>query len=120
AAFREAVRLHPGLCMLQYCLAMCRIAQGKIVEAEAPFREALRLRPELDGPWAQFGRLLTTLEKFPEAVKAYRRAARLNPKTYEPDLRRAERLAKLASNLPAILRGEAPRPADANDRAALA
>jgi molecular chaperone DnaK len=79
AAFREAIRLDPGLAVAHSNLGSVLDATDRYGEAEAAYREAIRLYPGLAMAHHNLGFTLKRLKRYPEAEAAFREAIRHNP-----------------------------------------
>jgi tetratricopeptide (TPR) repeat protein len=113
--------LQKDLALAHFGLGQCLANQGKNLEAIESFHEAIRLNPDGALIHCTLGNLLAEQGLYAEAIDACRRGDELGRKTSGwafPSaqwLREAERMAALAKELPAFLRGDA-MPDDAKDR----
>jgi tetratricopeptide (TPR) repeat protein/SAM-dependent methyltransferase len=80
AAFREAVRLHPGFVGASYNLAMALEAAGEPHEALKAYDEVLRINSGYVEALNNRGALLSSLGRTEEAVESYRRAVACRPR----------------------------------------
>jgi tetratricopeptide (TPR) repeat protein/SAM-dependent methyltransferase len=80
AAFREAVRLHPGFVGAHYNLAMALEAAGSPHEALRAYDEVLRINSGYVDALNNRGGLLSSLGRTAEAVDSYRRAVACRPR----------------------------------------
>jgi tetratricopeptide (TPR) repeat protein len=79
AAYREAIRLDPGLAVAHNNLGNVLEATQRYGEAEAAYREAIRLYPGFALAHQNLGIALKRLKRYPEAETAFREAIRHNP-----------------------------------------
>jgi tetratricopeptide (TPR) repeat protein len=79
AAYKEAIRLNPGLADAHSSLGFALRSLGRYAEAEAACRKAIRLNPGLADAHNALGGALHMLGRYAEAMAAFREAIRLNP-----------------------------------------
>jgi len=79
AAFREAIRLDPGLAVARNNLGSVLDATKRYDEAVAAYREAICLDPGLAMAHHNLGVALRQFKRYPEAEAAFREAIRLDP-----------------------------------------
>jgi tetratricopeptide (TPR) repeat protein len=111
AEYREALRLKNDFAT-HYNLGIALDDQGRLDEAIAEYREALRQQKDLAEAHCNLGAALRSRGDFAGSLEAYRRGHELGSK--KPGWRypsaewvkEAERFAKLAPRLPAILNGQ--------------
>lgn len=109
---RQALKDNPSDTWAWVSLAGLLQECGQAEEAEAAFREALRLEPDHAIAHCRLGLLLGEMGRFEEAVAELRQGHELGsalPVWLFPSdewLQQAERRAKLAQRLPAVLLGE--------------
>jgi Flp pilus assembly protein TadD len=93
-AFREAIRLSPGLADAHTQLGVSLMGKGvgagaartddsAYEEAVAAFKEAIRLRPGDGRPHGHLGECLNALDRHPEAVAALEECRRLDPSYFD-------------------------------------
>ncbi len=118
---REAVRLAPRLAVAHYNLGNVLEAMARHEEAVAAFRETVRLDPDYPEGHCNLSNALRSQGRYAEAVEELRIGHRLGSKRpgweyptgqWLADL---ERIAALASRLPAVLRGD-DNPRDNGER----
>ncbi|HEU4403258.1 MAG TPA: FG-GAP-like repeat-containing protein, partial [Candidatus Polarisedimenticolia bacterium] len=78
-AFREAVRIDPGLVQAQYGLGLLLKNEGKTDEALAPFEKARAIDPEDADILYNLGLLEARRRQFQEASTLLRRARQIDP-----------------------------------------
>ncbi|MGO9470013.1 MAG: tetratricopeptide repeat protein [Isosphaeraceae bacterium] len=125
AEFREAIRLKPDFAEAHHDLGAALYGQGMLDDAIAELREAIRLKPADAEAHCNLGHVLRQRGDYAASLAELRKGHELGSK--QPGWRKpsaqwvaeAERLAELASRLPAILRNE-DRPKDAAEGAAFA
>lgn len=79
-AFREAIRLDPGVAEAHRSLGLTLQGKGDFDGALATFREALRIDPTHYGAYVNMGALLCDrLGRYDEAIAAFREAIRISP-----------------------------------------
>jgi serine/threonine-protein kinase len=120
AAGRAAVRNLPNVAAMHVELGLALANRGMVDEAIAEDREAIRLDPKTTLAHANLGAALQAQADFDGAIVEFRRALELAPDAalraaIQEALPRAEFAAKVASRLPAVLRG-VDRPKDAAER----
>ncbi len=79
AAFREAIRLDPGLPEAHYGLGLLLKNEGKNDEALAAFEQARHVDPEDAGTLYNIGALHARQRRFEEALPALERARQIDP-----------------------------------------
>jgi tetratricopeptide (TPR) repeat protein len=79
AAFKDALRLEPGLAGACNNLGNVLLGRGEAAEALAYFREAVRLRPGHAESHNHLGRALMDLGRLDEAIACIEEALRLKP-----------------------------------------
>jgi tetratricopeptide (TPR) repeat protein len=111
AEYSEAIRLKPEDAMGHYNLGNTLTKQGKLPEAVAEFREAIRIKPDYAEAHCNLGLFLERQGQYAGALVELRRGHELGskqpvwPYPSAQWVRDAERLAALATRLPAILKG---------------
>jgi len=125
AAFKETIRLKPDDAPAYCNLGVALRKKGRLDEAIAAYKDAIRLRP--DDVWAlcALGRALRSRGEYVDALRMLRRGHALGSRqkgwSY-PSARwvaECERLAKLATKVDAVAKGDA-EPADGEEARALA
>jgi tetratricopeptide (TPR) repeat protein len=121
AEYRTAIRLKPDLAQAHYNLGLALDWSGDKPGAIAAYRAAIRLRPDYADAHCYLGLALLNRGSYGKALDELRRGHALGsklpgwPYPSAEWVRRAERLASLATRLPAVLAGE-DKPADAAER----
>lgn len=80
AAFREGLRMEPGLVAALAGLADVAVQRGHASEAESYLQKALKLAPQDPAVQRSWARYLASQKRFPEAAAALKKAATLAPK----------------------------------------
>ncbi len=120
AELREGLRLNPRDTGILVNLGIALKEQGKLDEAIDKYHEALRIKPDDPHPHANLGVTFRAQGEFTVAVAEFRKArdlARNDPRLaqgIEKEMNATERLASLASRLPAVLGGKL-KPVDASE-----
>jgi len=79
AAYREAVRLQPGLAVAHHSLGRALREKGLTEEAAAAFRRAIELQGDFAEAYSSLGNVLQQAGRVEEAVAAYQKAIQVKP-----------------------------------------
>jgi tetratricopeptide (TPR) repeat protein len=111
AEYREAIRLKPDIGRYHVFLGFALHAQKKDEEAIAEIRLGQKVDPEYPEAHCSLGYVLYELGDYATAAAEMRRGEEMdcrrkgNPFVPSPRLKNAERIAELATHLPAIVKG---------------